>query len=133
MLGDKLGEETGQVIGMRVLPSEGAPRMETSFRAQGQMLGIEATDIGTYIGTMRPDGTIYGEGQGVLMGAGGEGATWRGAGVGVMKEDGGISYRGAIYYSTSDEAWAKLNRVAAVYEYETDAAGNTHAVSWEWS
>lgn len=82
---------------------------------------------------MRPDGTIYGEGQGVSMGAGGEAASWKAAGVGLLKEGGGISYRGALYYSTTSEAWAKLNRVAAVYEYEVDADGGAHGTTWEWS
>lgn len=133
MLGDKLGEETGQAIGTRVLPSEGAPRVETSFRAQGRILGIECTDVGTYASTVRPDGTLYGEGQGVVMGVGGETAMWRGSGIGLLQEDGAVSYRGAIYYSTAAEAWSKLNVVAAVYEFEVDADGNTHGVTWEWS
>lgn len=133
MLGDKLGEESGQAIGTRVLPTEGSPRVETSFQAQGRLLDIETTDIGTYIGTMRPDGTIWGEGQGVVTGANGEAATWRGSGVGWMKPDGGVSYRGALYYTTTAEAWSKLNRVAAVYEYEVDSTGKTHGVLWDWS
>lgn len=133
MLGDKLGEEHGMTIGMRVLPSEGGPRMETSFRAQGRLLGVDVTDIGTYIGTMRPDGTIYGEGQGVVMGANGEAATWKGSGVGTMTEEGGVAYRGAIYYSSASEPWARLNRVAGVYEFDVDAEGGTTGVIWDWS
>ncbi len=133
MLGDKLGEEHGQTIGMRVLPSEGAPRMETSFQAQGRLLGIESTDIGTYVSVMHADGTIHGEGQGVVMGAGGEHATWRGTGVGTMQEGGGVAYRGALYYSTNAAPWARLNGIAAVYEYDVDAEGKTRGVLWEWS
>ncbi len=133
MLGDKLGELSGQVIGMRVLPSDGAPKMEVSFQAKGRLLGVETAEHGTYVSVLRPDGTLYGEGQGVSMGVGGQGATWKGTGVGVMKEGGAISYRGSIYYSTASEEWARLNRVAAVYEYEVDAEGNASAVTWEWS
>ena len=133
MLGDKLGEEHGMTIGVRVLPGEGGPRMETTFRAQGRLLGIETTDLGTYAAVMRPDGTIYGEGQGIVMGAGGETATWKGTGVGTMTEDGGVNYRGAIYYVTTAEPWARLNRIAGVYEYNQDAEGNAEAVVWEWS
>lgn len=133
MLGDKLGELSGQTTGMRVLPSNGAPRTETSFMARGRLLGVETTDAGTYTSGMRPDGTIIGEGQGVVMGAGGEHATWRGTGLGLLKEGGGISFRGALYYSTTAEVWAKLNRIATVYEYEVDAEGNASATTWEWS
>ncbi len=133
MLGDKLGELSGQTTGMRVLPSDGAPKMEVSFQATGRLLGVDTSEVGTYWAVLRPDGTLFGEGQGVTMGAGGEAATWKGNGVGVMKEGGAVSYRGAIYYSTATEAWAKLNQVAAVYEYEVGADGSVDAVTWAWS
>jgi hypothetical protein len=29
-------------------------------------------------------------------------------------------------------AWARLNSVAAIYEYEVDAQGNTKGEVWEW-
>src|SRR5262249_40104372 len=68
MLGEMIGEETGKITGTRVLPSEGGgPKVETSFQGTGRYLGIEVTDIGTYWAVMRPDGTLYGEGQGVVM------------------------------------------------------------------
>ncbi len=78
------------------------------------------------------DGSLYGEGQGILMGRGGETATWVGQGVGTLKKDGGVSYRGALYYQTGTSAWTKLNSAAAVFEYEVDAKGATHAQLWEW-
>lgn len=133
MLGDKLGEENGQVTGMRVLSVDEGPHMETSFQAQGRLLGVDVNDVGTYVGTMRPDGSIYGEGQGFAMGASGEYASWKANGVGVMHEDGKITFRGALAYSTAAEAWSKLNGVSAVYEYEQTPDGKTHAVLWEWS
>jgi hypothetical protein len=85
MLGERIGEDIGRVTSQRVLPTaHGAPRMETSFQASGSIYGVQATDTGTYVATMRPDGTLYGEGQGILMGKGGETATWTGQGVGTM-------------------------------------------------
>ena len=75
MLGERIGEDIGKVTSQRVLPTvNGAARMETSFQAAGSIYGVGATDTGTYVATMRPDGTLYGEGQGVLMGKGGEAA-----------------------------------------------------------
>ena len=53
-------------------------------------------------------------------------------GVGTFKKDGGVSYRGAVYYSSSSQAWLRLNKVAAVFEYEVDAQGNTKSEIWEW-
>src|SRR5436853_4050896 len=77
MLGDKLGDETGKITSQRVLPNPGGgPKMETSFQASGTLLGVAATDIGTYSAVVRPDGSLYGEGQGVAMGKSGEAATW---------------------------------------------------------
>lgn len=81
---------------------------------------------------VRPDGTLFGEGQGIVMSNEGEMATWVGQGVGTIKKDGSVSYRGAIYYQTSAIKWARLNSVAVVFEYEVDSQGNTRAQMWEW-
>jgi len=133
MLGDKLGQSTGKVTTRRVLANPGGgPKMEVSFQASGKLLGVDETETGTYWSAVRPDGTLYGEGQGILMGAKGEQATWIGQGIGVFKEGGAVSYRGAVYYQTTTPAWARLNKVAAVYEFEVDGEGNISAQLWEW-
>ena len=133
MLGEKIGEETGRITARRVLPSEGhGPKAEVSFEASGQLLGVETTTMATYVSIIRPDGTIYGEGQGLVMGKDGEAATWVGQGVGRFTGGGAVSYRGAVYYQTASEKWVHLNTMAAIYEYEVDAEGNTQAASWEW-
>jgi hypothetical protein len=133
MLGEKIGGESGKVISQRVLPNPGgAPKMETSFRANGSLLGTNTTDTGTYCAVVRPDGTLYGEGQGVVIGEDGEMATWIGQGVGTIKKGGAVSYRGAIYCQTSSPRWSRLNSVAAVFEYEVDGQGNTRSEIWEW-
>ena len=133
MLGDKLGAESGKVTSQRVLPNPGGgPKMETSFQATGTVLGVGHTNIGTYWAVVRTDGALYGEGQGVLMGKGGEMASWVGQGVGTLKKDGSVSYRGAVYYQTATPAWLRLNNVAAIFEYEVDAQGNSKSEIWEW-
>src|SRR5712692_9483316 len=133
MQGDKIGEESGKVTYQRVLPNPGGgPKMETSFQATGTILGIKETDRGTYSSVVRPDGTLYGEGQGVLMGKGGEMATWVGQGVGTIKKDGSVSYRGAVYYQTSSPKWSRLNRIAGIFEYEVDPQGNARSEISEW-
>jgi hypothetical protein len=49
MLGDKIGEISGKIISQRVLPNlGGGPKMETSFRATGSILGAEVKETGTY-------------------------------------------------------------------------------------
>ncbi|SPE22065.1 conserved hypothetical protein [Acidobacteriia bacterium SbA2] len=133
MLGDKLGEETGKVTVRRVLPSQGAgPMMETSFQAEGSILGVGHRTTGTYTSTLRPDGSLIGSGQGVVMNVEGGAASWVGQGVGVIGKDGSVRYRGAIFYQTAFPKWARLNSVAATFEYDVDAQGNTKAQMWEW-
>jgi hypothetical protein len=134
MIGDEIGGEHGKVTGYRILKSEGAgPKVEVAFQAAGKILGIDHTTLGTYTSITRPDGTVFGEGQGVVMGAGGEMASWVGQGVGKLAGRGqAISYRGAIYYQSASPKWARLNNVAAVFEYEVDEQGSTDAKIWEW-
>ena len=43
-----------------------------------------------------------------------------------------VSYRGAVYYSTAVPKLAPLNSVAAVFEFDVDAEGNTRSKLWEW-
>lgn len=134
MLGEELGGERGKVTGYRVLPSEGAgPKIEVSFQAAGKILGVDHSTLGTYTSITRPDGTVFGEGQGVAMGTGGEMARWVGQGVGKLGGRGqAISYRGAIYFQSASPKWARLNDVATVFEYEVDEQGSTNAKFWEW-
>ena len=133
MLGDKVGTESGKVTLQRVLPNPGgAPKMETSIEAKGTLLGVSCTDTATYWSMVRPDGTLYGEGQGIIMGKSGEMATWVGQGVGTFKKDGSVSFRGAVYYQTTAPSWTRLNSVASVFEYKVDAKGNTRSTLWEW-
>lgn len=133
MQGDKIGEESGKVTSQRVLPNPGGgPKMETSFQATGMILGTGHTTRGTYQAAIRPDGNLFGEGQGIVMSKDGDMASWVGQGVGTIKKDGSVSYRGAIYYQSSSAKWSRLNSVAAIFEYEVDAQGNTRAQIWEW-
>jgi hypothetical protein len=133
MQGDNIGESVGKVTARRVLPNPGGgAKMETSFESTGKLLNVEQNETGTYWSVVRPDGTLFGEGQGIIMGKGGELATWVGQGVGTIKKDGGVSYRGALYYQTSAPAWTRLNSVAAIFEYDVDAQGKSRSQLWEW-
>jgi len=96
MLGEQLGEETGKVIVRRILPSDGGPKIEVSVQSTGKLLAIETRSMVTYTASMRPDGSVYGEGQGIFMGKNGEAASFRGAGAGKLGSGGAVSYRGEI-------------------------------------
>jgi hypothetical protein len=133
MLGEKIGGISGKITSQRVLPNlGGGPKMETSFQATGSLLGTDLKDTGTYWTVVRPDGTQYGEGQGVMITKDGKMATWTGHGVGTMKKDGTATYRGAIYFQTMPPKWSRLNKVAVLFEYEVDPEGNTRSEYWEW-
>jgi hypothetical protein len=133
MLSEKIGEMSGKITSQRVLSvAGGGLKMETSFQGNGALLGVNFKETGTYWTIVRPDGTHYGEGQGVMMLKDREMATWTGHGVGVTKKDGSATYRGAIYFQTMPPKWARLNKVAVLFEYEVDAEGNTHSEYWEW-
>lgn len=133
MLGEKIGQGTGKMLSRRVLPSTGSgPRMETSFQSNTSLLGVDALETGTYTAGMRQDGHLYGEGQGIVMAKDGNTATWVGQGVGTIKPGGVVTYRGSIYYQATSAAWARLNGIAVVFEYEIDLEGNTKSEMWEW-
>ncbi|MBZ5672013.1 MAG: hypothetical protein LAO04_20105 [Acidobacteriia bacterium] len=133
MLGELTCELRGKRTARRVLSTDGGGfKVEVSFEDSGKLLGVEANDIGTYSSVSRPDGSLYGEGQGVLLMPDGGMATWKGQGVGKFLAGGAVSYRGALYYSTATPKLARLNSLAGVFEFEVDANGSTHSKIWEW-
>lgn len=133
MQGEMIGEESGRVTLRRVLPNgDGSPKMETCAQTDLVLLGVRAANTVTYASVVRPDGTLFGEGQGIVMSQEGDMATWVGQGVGVMKKEGGVSFRGAVYYQTSSPKWARLNNVAAIFEHEVDGDGIVRSQLWEW-
>jgi hypothetical protein len=133
MLGEQIAEGHGKRTARRVLSTEGGGfKVEVSFEGTGKLLGLDTYEIGTYWSSPRPDGSLYGEGEGVVLTPDGGMATWKGAGVGKFGEGGAVSYRGAVYYTTSTAKLARLNSCAAVFEFEVDPQGNTHTKNWEW-
>ena len=131
MLGEKFGESKGKRIARRVL-SENPLSVEVSFEDSGSLWGVNTTGFGTYTSAVRPDGSIYGEGQGAAMTQAGELVTWKGSGLGKFGANGAVSYRGILYYQTTSQKLARLNTVPGVFEYEVDADGNTQSKVWEW-
>src|SRR5271165_3614795 len=76
MLGEQLGESKGKRTVRRV-QSIDPLTVEVSFEDSGNMLGVATNGMGTYTSVARPDGSIAGEGQGVMMTPDGEGIGWR--------------------------------------------------------
>jgi len=133
MLGEHLGEMRGQSIGTRILPDEGqGPRMEITDRGDGTLCGVHATATVTYVGVMRPNGTIAGSGTGTVVTEDGEIAMFRAAGVGRTVRPGATTWRGAMFYETSSAKLARLNGIALLFEYEVDESGKSEGHFHEW-
>jgi len=132
MLGEQIGEETGKVMVRRVISVDGGTKVEVTVQANGRLLGIETRNNVTYLAGIRPDGSLYGEAQGLVVGKGGEQASFKAAGVGKLLDGGAVSYRGASYYYSDSPNFRRLNAVAVVFEYSADADGNTKSKAWEW-
>lgn len=133
MLGELLSQARGKVASYRVMSvDDGAATVEVSFRESGTIVGVEYTEMGTYVSKPSPGGYLHGSGQGLLMSKAGGQAAWVGQGIGKFKASGGVSWRGAIYYHNGTNDLARLNGVVGVFEYETDAEDNTTANVWEW-
>src|SRR2546421_6548500 len=76
MLGEKLGEASGALVGSRVLSvEEGTFKLELSMRGSGTVLGVTFADMITYTLVARPDGTYRGDGESVWLTEDGEAST----------------------------------------------------------
>jgi hypothetical protein len=114
-------------------PTDGwRTKVDVTVQSTGRLLGIETRNSVTYCAGIRPDGSLYGEAQGLVMGHDGERATFKAQGVGKLHDGGAVSYRGASYYYSDSTKLSRLNVVATVFEYEADADWNTTSKLWEW-
>ncbi|MGW8351156.1 hypothetical protein [Streptomyces wedmorensis] len=133
MLGEQLGTLLGEMTGMRVLSTDGGHAVtEASFQASGTLLGVTVKDMGTYESVVQADGTLFGEGQGISMTLDGETVTWHGTGAGRFNDAGGVSWRGALFYETAAANFARLNGIAAVFEFDTEESGKVSGAIYEW-
>jgi hypothetical protein len=134
MLGEKIDVLSAKVTGTRILPGEGGGiKVEVSFAGMGKILGVEATEVGTYVSAMTPAGVLNGEGHGLARSNDGDAAVWTGHGVGKPTGKGlGASWRYSVMFRTTSARWARLNGVLAIGEWEVDEAGNGTAQLWEW-
>ena len=131
MLGEQIVETKGRRLVRRVISID-PPTAEVSFEDAGQILGIPTTGMGTYTSTLRPDGSIFGHGQGLNMTQDGESVTWTGTGVGKFGPGGSVSYRGMLFFQTASQKLSRVNNACGAFEYEVDASGSTTSKVWEW-
>ena len=96
MMGEQIGEETGKVIARRVISVDGGTKVEVTTQGTGKLLGVEVRSNVTYCAGIRPDGSLYGEAQGLVVGKGGEQASFKAAGVGKLLDGGAVSSRSVV-------------------------------------
>jgi hypothetical protein len=133
MLGEQIGETKGRSLVRRVISID-PPTAEVSFEDTGQLLGTPTTGMGTYTSVVRPDGSIFGHGQGMSLTNDGEAITWTGTGLGKFGPGGSVSYRGMLFLhnTSANPKLAALNNTCAAFEYEVDPSGSTVSKMWEW-
>src|SRR5437870_12169540 len=98
MLGEQIGEETGKVLVHRVISVDGGTKVEVTVQSTGKLLGIETRNNVTYLAGIRPDGSLYGEAQGLEVGKGGEQASFKAAGAGKLLDGAPVSHRAASHH-----------------------------------
>ena len=131
-LGEVIEEERGKIIARRVLDAQ-AMKIEHNFTAMARLKGIEGTDMGTYTTHALPDGSLYGEGQGIFMSRDGEAVAWKGQGLGAFTAPGKVRFRGSLFFSTESKGkLASMNNIVCVFEHEGDMEGNISSKVWEW-
>ena len=131
MLGAQFEEGRGKRTGRRVIATEPQFKVEVSFEELTTLLGVQGMNIGTYVSSNKPDGSLTGEGEGVFASMEGDIVTWKGMGVGQFGAGGAVNYCGCLTYTTTSKKLAKLNGISGVFQFEVDAEGNTHSRTWE--
>jgi len=124
-IGEVISEGKGKRTGRRILATEPQFLVEVSFEETTKLLGIDGMNIGTYSSSNKPDGSIYGQGEGVFATMDGEFVTWRAIGIGHFLAGGAVSYKGAISFRTTAAKLARVNGMAGVLEFEVAADGST--------
>jgi len=133
MSGEKIGEGNGQRGMRKVLSTQPTFKVEVSFEETTKLLGVDGMNMGTYTAITKPDGSLEGVGEGVFASLDGEFVTWRGMGVGRFVEAGAVHYSGVLSYSTTSTKLAKLNSIAAVFDFDVDATGKTRSKVYDAS
>lgn len=133
-LGNPFFVEKGRIIGQRVLSVSPQPQLEFTVVANATINGnISATNIGTTIGTLQPNGVFRSTGQGFIKTQDGEVATYTSQVVGNVVNDGRVLSVGANFWSTpSTGKLAFLNDMMNIFKLQADPSGNFSAMGWEW-
>lgn len=133
-LGNLVLDETGSVTGVRVLSNDATgTTMEFCLQLTGTIRGVAETTLWTYTTLTRPDGSIYGEGQGVMTTQEGDVISLKGHGSSKAVGPGETTRFSTMLHAHSASAkYADLNSIGLVGEYDVAPGGSATNKNWEW-
>ena len=134
-LGDLVLDETGTITGIRVLSNDASgSKLEISLRTTGTVRGVAESTLWTYWQLVRPDGSMYGQGEGVMTTQDGDVIQLTGHGSGQSPAPGEVTkFRTMLHAHTASAKYADLNSIGLVGNYEVAADGNATNKCWEWT
>jgi hypothetical protein len=137
MLGDIIYEtKLGKLIGTRLVTAEGKiPKIEVTISQEGLLKAImDATGLVTFWSEQQKDGSIYAEGQSVLILKDDRAATatWIGKGAAHYQNQTRRDVGSVFFKSSNNGKLAFLNNVVGVFEYEILEEGTSKGKIWEW-
>lgn len=137
MLGDIIYETNlGKLIGTRLVSAEGEiPKIEVTISQEGLLkASMDATGLVTFWSEQQKDGSIYAEGQGVLILKDDRAATatWIGKGVAHYQNQTRRDVGSVFFNSSNNDKLAFLDNVVGVFEYEILEEGTSKGKIWEW-
>ena len=132
-LGNPFFVEKGRIIGQRVL-SVNPLQVEFTVAANATINeNINATNTGTTVNTIQPNGVFHAKGQGFIMTQDGEVATYNSQVVGNVTIDGRVLSVGVNFWNTpSTGELAFINDMMNIFKFQADQSGNISAMGWEW-
>jgi hypothetical protein len=131
-LGEPILVEKGKITSQSQL---GPNRTQFTFSANGTLNGsIEVTNTGSYLSTSIGNNSATNEGQGVISTKdGSETASYSLIGTDNVTQDGKVTFRGSVAYSTNSTAnLSVLNNMVGFFKGEGDIrTGNFTSTEWE--
>ena len=132
-LGELVLEDNGQITGIRVLSTDASgTTVELCVTLTGTIRGVAQTTMWTYNATTRADGSMYGQGNGVLTTVNGDVIHLIGSGSAQANPGGTVRCCTMLHPHGATGENADLNSIGLVGEYVAAADGTVTNKCWEW-
>ena len=132
-LGELVLEDSGQITGIRVLSTDASgTTLELNLQLSGTIRGVGQNTLWTYTMLQRPDGSLYGQGNGVLTTVNGDVIHLIGSGSGKANPGGTVRFCTMLHPHGATGQNADLNAIGLAGECEVAADGTATNKCWEW-